>query len=283
MSRRGDRAESAVQAVLTVAVGGVAGAAAWSHVVALATAHGQPGWLAWADAAVIETLAVSAGLEIRRRRRGGHPVAAVAAVLVAAVVLSLACQVATAQPSAWGWVMAAVPALGFLCMAKIALGRPAGRSDEERTATDGQEDGLSGVWEPADEGQPAGADHDRRPGPQVTHHGPAQRPARDGDGEVLADRQVRDLTAEVEPFDPGGRLPDANAHALLLAGVEVLTSLECRGVALTRTSLVDGLRRREVRLSTDRATELLRQLRGLSAAERDRLHNTVSAQWEVAR
>jgi hypothetical protein len=128
VSRAEGRAESAVQALLTVAVGGVAGAAAWSHVMRLATVHGQPGWLAVADAAVIETLAVSAGLEIRRRRRNRQPVRTVVAVLVAAVALSLACQVATAEPSPWGWVMAAVPAAGFLAMAKIALGHPTGRT-----------------------------------------------------------------------------------------------------------------------------------------------------------
>jgi hypothetical protein len=283
---RGERAERGVQVVLMLGVGGVAGAAAWSRVVLLAGEHGQGGWHAYAVAAVVETAAVSTGLEVRRRRAAGLPTAAVVAALAAAVGLSLGCQLATAERSPWGWVLAAVPALGFLTLVKIAisLGRPAGgTTDEERTVTDGQEDRVSGVWEPADEGQPAGADHDRRQGPQVAHHGPAQWPARDGDEEVLTDRQVRDLTAQVEPFDPGGRLPEANAHALLLAGLEVLSSLECRGVALTRTSLVEGLRRREVRLSTDRATELLRQLRGLSAAERDRLHNTVSPEWEVAR
>jgi hypothetical protein len=294
---RADRAESAVQALLTVAVGGVAGAAAWSHVVALATAHGQSGWLAWADAAVIETLAVAAGLEIRRRRRAVQPVAAVVAVLVAAVVLSLACQVATAEPSPWGWVMAAVPAVGFLCMAKIALGRPAkqandgeGGAGEAEQARHGRGDGAgvdpgpdadqrrgAGAAEPGRQPAQPAAQPDRGPAPA------GQRAAGSQAAAVLAGWQVREVGAEVEPFDDGAELPDANAHALLLAGVEVLTSLECRGVALTRNSLAEGLRRRDVRLSTDRATELLRQLRGLSAADRDRLHNTVSAEWEVAR
>jgi hypothetical protein len=89
--------------------------------------------------------------------------------------------------------------------------------------------------------------------------------------------------AALEPFDDGQLLPDANARALLLAGVEVLGSLECRGVALTRSSLVEGLRRRDVRLSTDRATQLLRQLRSLSEADRERLHTTVMNGTEVSR
>ncbi len=106
-----------------LAVGGLAGAGAFSRVVDLAVAHGQPVWLAVADAAVVETMAVSAGLEIRRRRRSRRPVRFVVAVLVVAVCLSLSAQVAQAERSPWGWTMAAVPALGFLVLAKIALSR----------------------------------------------------------------------------------------------------------------------------------------------------------------
>ncbi len=120
---RTERVEGVVQVVLMLAVGGLAGAASFSHVAHLAIAHGQPGWLAWADAAVLETMATSAGLEIRRRRRLGRPVVFVLVVLAVAVGLSLAAQVAEAERSVWGWTMAALPAVGFLCLVKIAFGR----------------------------------------------------------------------------------------------------------------------------------------------------------------
>lgn len=126
---RTDRAESAVQVALMLAVGGVAAAASWAHVVSLAASHGQPGWLAIADAAVIETTALSAGLEVRRRRRSGRAPTFVLVALVVAVVLSLAAQVAEAERSVWGWVLAAVPALGFLVLVKIALGRTPADTD----------------------------------------------------------------------------------------------------------------------------------------------------------
>lgn len=115
--------EDALQIGLMLGVGGVAAAASWAHIVALAAEHGQGGWLAYADAAVIETAALSAGLEIRRRKRTGQPVWGVAVVLVAAVALQLAAQLAAAELSVWGWLLGAVPAVAFLVLAKLALAR----------------------------------------------------------------------------------------------------------------------------------------------------------------
>lgn len=117
------RSEAGVQAALMLGVGSVAASAAWSHVVDLAQQHGQPGWLAVADAAVLETLAVSMGLEVRRRRRSGNSVLFAACVLVSAVALQLSAQVAQAPRTFWGWTMAALPAVGFLVLAKTAITR----------------------------------------------------------------------------------------------------------------------------------------------------------------
>jgi hypothetical protein len=47
-------------------------------------------------------------------------------VLGFAVTLSLMAQVVEAEPSPVGWIAAAVPALGFLVMVKIALGHAGG-------------------------------------------------------------------------------------------------------------------------------------------------------------
>lgn len=104
-------------------IGGAAGAASFTHVHDVAAGHGQPGWLAWADAIVLELMSIAAGLELRRKRRSGTSVVFPAAVLVVAVSLSLAAQVVQAEASVIGWIAAALPALGFLAMVKIALGR----------------------------------------------------------------------------------------------------------------------------------------------------------------
>lgn len=115
--------EDRLQVALMLAVGAIAAAASWSHVLSLADQHGQGGWLAWAVAACIETAAVSAGLEVRRRRRTTGPTAGPLVVLVLATALQLAAQVAEAEQSPWGVTLAAVPAVTFLALAKLALSR----------------------------------------------------------------------------------------------------------------------------------------------------------------
>src|SRR3954454_20399467 len=125
MTTRTERTEGVVQVVILLTVGGVAAAASFTHVHDVAAAHGQPGWLAWADAVVLELMSIATGLEIRRRTRAGRPTGFVIGVLVAAVVLSLAAQVVQAEPSIVGWLAAALPALGFLACVKIVLARVA--------------------------------------------------------------------------------------------------------------------------------------------------------------
>lgn len=271
------RAERAVQVVLLLGVGGVAAAASWSHVVALATAHGQHGWLAVADAAVIETLAVSAGLEIRRRRSAGQRAGFVLAVLVGSAVLSLAAQVAEAERSVWGWLMAGVPAAAFLVLVKIALGRPASARENSDENSDPQPPA-------ARSGTPSGHENsDRnshRPGvaaaPEVR---PEVRTGSSGHalGAPPTDPEVR--TGSPAPvLSPGedqdrsgtgedrvgdredGPVPDG-PDPLFAAGRAVLADLEQAGAPLTRAALIEGLRARDVKIGTGRATGLLRQLR----------------------
>lgn len=120
---RAARVEGVVQVVIMLAIGAAAAAASFTHVHDVAEAHGQPGWLAWADAVVLELMSVAGGLELRRRKRLGAHLWFPAVVLVVAVVLSLGAQVVEAEPSVIGWLAAALPAVGFLAMVKIALGR----------------------------------------------------------------------------------------------------------------------------------------------------------------
>ncbi|WP_432050836.1 DUF2637 domain-containing protein [Verrucosispora sp. NA02020] len=115
------RTESAVRLVILLAIGTMAGAAAFTHVHDLSVAHGQPHWIGWANAVAVELMAIYLGLELRARRRAGRPVGLVAFLLVAFALLSLAAQVAGAEPSVWGWIVAAVPSLAFLALVKVVL------------------------------------------------------------------------------------------------------------------------------------------------------------------
>jgi hypothetical protein len=123
-----ERLESRVQLLIMLAVAGMAGAASFTHVHDWTMHNSPPGtsdWFGWANAMVSELIPLAAGLEVRRRRRnhipvGGYPIA----LIIAAVALSLAGQFAEAKPGASGWLISAVPALGFLALVKLVLSGP---------------------------------------------------------------------------------------------------------------------------------------------------------------
>lgn len=120
---KGEQFETVVQVIIMLAIGGAGAAASFGHVISVVSAHGQVGWFAWADAIVLELMAVSCGLEMRRRRKRGQSVRLPFVALVIAVGLSLSAQVIEAEQTFIGWVAAAIPSLGFLVQAKMILGR----------------------------------------------------------------------------------------------------------------------------------------------------------------
>jgi len=125
-TRHPDRTENIVQIFIVLAIGGMAGAASFTHVHDW-TMHNVPagtsGWFGWANAIISELTPTAAGLEIRRRKRHQGPITYPATVLVLAAALSLTAQVAEATPSITGWIVAAVPALAFLALTKLVLSR----------------------------------------------------------------------------------------------------------------------------------------------------------------
>jgi hypothetical protein len=211
-STRADRAarvEGVVQVVIMLAIGAAAAAASFTHVHDVAEAHGQPGWLAWADAVVLELMSVAGGLELRRRKRLGARLWFPAVVLVVAVVLSLGAQVVEAEPSVIGWIAAALPAVGFLAMVKIALGRASPDPAEHRAAD--VPDGPGRPHQPTtaadDTPPPVGIDED------VRELLPVARKAADGlarDGRPLS----REALAEVLRGQ-GHAMSNARASALV--------------------------------------------------------------------
>jgi len=134
--------EERVQVFIMLAIAGMAGAASFTHVHDWTMANSPnntPDWIGWANAVVSELVPLAAGLEARRRRRlTGHPGRYPIVLICAGVALSLAGQFGSAKPSISGWLLSAVPALGFLAMVKLVLGRPVTRpapADTEPVAT----------------------------------------------------------------------------------------------------------------------------------------------------
>lgn len=118
--------EDVIRLGVAATLGGIGGAAGFKHTHDWAAANGQHGWLAWAVAVVVEGIAIVAGFEIRRdHRRGYHRrVTFPVVVLVVGFGIQMAAQVALAPRTPAGWLLAAVPALGFLVVVKLLMRHP---------------------------------------------------------------------------------------------------------------------------------------------------------------
>lgn len=132
---------SVVRTVVTVALAGIGASAGFTHTHDWADAHWQHGWLAWADAVVIEGMAIVAGFEVHRDHQAGRkgPAALVPQlVLLVSFLIQMTAQVAQAEPTPAGWLLAAMPALGFLTVVKLIMRRlpaPADQQATEQTST----------------------------------------------------------------------------------------------------------------------------------------------------
>jgi hypothetical protein len=103
---------------------GIAFAGSYGHSTALAERYGQTGWKALATAGCVDLLCVIGAEErqrdkrIGRRRRFGFATWPTV-VLFFGIIATLAANVATAQPSPWGFIVAGWPALALLLAVSI--------------------------------------------------------------------------------------------------------------------------------------------------------------------
>jgi hypothetical protein len=95
----------------------LAAAGSFTHIRDLAIRSGQHGWMADAIAVCIDMMCVMAVRERKRDQRLGRHCGRLSwptAVLTMGICLTIAANLATAQPTAWGWIVAATPAGTFL-------------------------------------------------------------------------------------------------------------------------------------------------------------------------
>jgi hypothetical protein len=95
----------------------IAGAGSFTHIRDTAAEHGQAGPMSWAVAVCIDLTCVMAARERQRDKQAGIPARRLSwptVVLTGGVLLSLAANLAQAQPDAWGRIVAAVPPAAFL-------------------------------------------------------------------------------------------------------------------------------------------------------------------------
>jgi hypothetical protein len=112
-----------------VVLAGIAAAGSFTHIRDTAAEHGQRGWMAWAIAVCIDLTCVMAAGERQRDKSTGRDTGRLSwptVVLVGGVLLSLAANLAQADPSVWGWITAGTPAGAFLVAVSMLERRKAG-------------------------------------------------------------------------------------------------------------------------------------------------------------
>lgn len=243
MSGRTERLEGVLLVAILLVVGGLAGAASFTHMHDWTMANSPAGtgdWFGWANAAISELIPLAALLTIRRRRRSGRPIGYPMFLLVAAVALSLSAQLAVAKPGPSGWLLSSVPALAFLGLSKLVLTFPA--------------DSAS---------CPAPAPTEQAPSPAVPDddgHGttvPGQTNAEDGqDGRDRPDDQRDDRQDGQDGPDRQDDDQEARVDLLQLARQVAAAHRASTGRSITRDELRSALR-----VANATASELLRQIR----------------------
>lgn len=220
----GHRIESLIQVAIMLAIGAMAGAASFTHVHDVTVTHGQPDWIGWANATVVELMSIALGLELRRRARTRRPTGFVASALVFFILISLAAQVVEAERSVIGWLAAALPAIGFLVLVKVVLSRTAATA----TATDAT----------------AGVGHVRQVDELVDEHPePAQAPvvAEPVDTDAPADPLMPAVVEPVPAGTPATSPVEVPAHLLPTARFAVVNHRQTTGQPITAAELAARL------------------------------------------
>jgi len=157
-ARTAGRPVSAARRLLAVAdalpvtvLAAIAGAGSFTYIRDTAAQHGQTGPMSWAVAVCIDLTCVMAARERQRDKQHGITTRRLTwptIVLAGGVGLSLAANLARAQPTAWGRVVAAVPSGAFL-VAVSMIERRAAHRPQPAAGKDGSAGDLSGRGRPS--------------------------------------------------------------------------------------------------------------------------------------
>jgi hypothetical protein len=150
----------------------IAGAGSFTHIRDTAAQHGQTGPMSWAVAVCIDLTCVMAARERQRDQRTGRTTRRLSwptLVLAGGILLSLAANLAQAQPTAWGQITAATPSGAFLVAVSMLERRATTRHrtiqttaavpvpDRAGLVPDGQDQAVPVPAVPAPPGRPSPA------------------------------------------------------------------------------------------------------------------------------
>jgi hypothetical protein len=117
-----------VTTVAVLSVAGVAAVASYEHMRALASVAGE-GWRSWLLPISVDGLAVAASMTMLVRRRAGQRAGVLPwAALLLGLGASLAANVAAAEPTVVGRLVAVWPPVGLLLSYELLMQQHAGRS-----------------------------------------------------------------------------------------------------------------------------------------------------------
>ncbi|WP_134661661.1 MULTISPECIES: DUF2637 domain-containing protein [unclassified Amycolatopsis] len=199
-----------VRLLVAATLGLIGAAAGFTHTHDWAVHHGQTGWIAWADAVVIEGIVIVAGFEVQRDHRTGRhrrfsfPLG----VLVAGFGVQMTAQVALAEPTPAGWLVAAMPALGFLVVVKLLMRRAPDEPAPAATPAPAPAEPAPAAMPAEPETAPAPA-----PRPAARLKLPPEIASRVHAAADAARDEGRDLTAD--DIRRAARVPDAMATRIL--------------------------------------------------------------------
>ena len=147
----GRRLLAVADALPVTVLAAIAGAGSFTHIRDTAAEHGQGGPMSWAVAVCVDLTCVMAAREHQRDKQLGITARRLSwptVVLAGGVGLSLAANLAQAQPTAWGRIVAAVPPVAFL-VAVSMIERRAARRPRAIAGQDGA------IGEPSAPGRPS--------------------------------------------------------------------------------------------------------------------------------
>jgi hypothetical protein len=269
----GRRLLAVADALPVTVLAAIAGAGSFTHIRDTAAQHGQGGPMSWAVAVCIDLTCVMAARERQRDKQAGIPARRLswpAVVLAGGILLSLAANLAQAQPTAWGHIVAAVPPAAFL----VAVSMIERRAAQRPRLTAGQ-GGAAG--EPSAPGRPspvpeagdeprdgeheallvvarrAAAEHQDQHGQPITRD--ALR-ARLGVPNQAASELLRQLRTDQghSPGSPARRLTRAPMGCQPASGPTPQPRTACEGEAVTQPGPPHGRNRRERALVHRRST-----------------------------